>query len=124
MSSFENDKVDVLKLQTDRPSNNFFNAQNDIYYTNLLSNPVVNHTLKTDEQKNLSISALDSPDLVIHFFITRKNNMLDSPILIKIEFSNKSFTDTISSLNFKMAVPKVNYFFFIDNNLFYLDNIA
>ncbi|KAG5518341.1 hypothetical protein PMAC_003138 [Pneumocystis sp. 'macacae'] len=106
--NFKNDKVGVLKLQTDQSFNDFFNAQNDVYHTDLVSNPMIDRIFKNkmDEQKNINISVLDSPDLVIHFVITRKNTMLDSPILIRIEFSNKSFTDTISSLNFKMAVPK------------------
>ncbi|KAG4305775.1 hypothetical protein PORY_000685 [Pneumocystis oryctolagi] len=108
LSNFDNDKLDVVpKSQTNQSFDSSFDLQCDTHYTNVKFNSMFDHIsdVDSDEQKIVNISVLDSPDLVIHFFITRKNNMSNSSIMIRAEFSNKSFTDTISSLDFKMAVP-------------------
>lgn len=111
LHNFQNDNdSSILKPLTSESSNKSFpNIQRNSHPNYTKSIPIFDEIpkLQIDEQKNvLNIQALDSPDLVIHFFISYKNTKSNSPITIKIEFSNKSFTDIISSLNFQMAVPK------------------
>ncbi|EMR08792.1 hypothetical protein PNEG_02962 [Pneumocystis murina B123] len=98
----------VLNSKTFEPNISFNNIQNEAFHNHTASEFVFNQIpgIGANEQKNINISVLDTPDLVIHFLISRKNSSSNSPILIKIGFSNKSFTDIISSLNFQMSVPK------------------
>ncbi|KAG4301214.1 hypothetical protein PCK1_002524 [Pneumocystis canis] len=100
----------IQNLQTHKSLNNsLINTQNVIFHNDMISKSASNYIpqIQTSERKNtLNISVLDSPDLVIHFFMSRKSSVSNSPIIIRVEFSNKSFTDIISSLNFQIAAPK------------------
>ncbi|KTW27289.1 hypothetical protein T552_02272 [Pneumocystis carinii B80] len=98
----------TLNSKLFEPNISFNNTQNEASHNHTASQFMFNKIpgIVTNKQKNINISVLDTPDLVIHFLISRKNASSNSPILIEIGFSNKSFTDMISSLNFQISVPK------------------
>lgn len=106
---FQNNNLDSTSKSQTFHSNTSFNDLQKEPFNNIISTSMSDNISKIQmdmQGDTLNILVLDTPDLVIHFFISRKNTQSNSPIMIRVEFSNKSFTDVISSLNFKMAVPK------------------
>ncbi|QSL66819.1 hypothetical protein MERGE_001206 [Pneumocystis wakefieldiae] len=82
----------VINSKAFEPNISFDNIQNETFHNHTASDFMFNQLPEkgTNEQKNINISILDTPDLVIHFLISRKSVS----------------SNIISSLNFQVSVPK------------------